>query len=317
MRLPSSALDILRSASLCYLAAPAARGPHVTPVVYALDRQRLWATISRGTVKAAAWRRRPQAGGMVRGPTGALLFRGTVTLYDALDPFTWPAVAFRALPLARASARFTLRNARFFAGYARDARQVPLAWTPPGRIVVSVDLDAGAVLDGAGAAGETWGAWEDDVASAAAFRGSATEPFPDGRLPEELEELLRPPTDATVGLAGPSGPLVLPARWTRLGGTYLAVVSRPGLELFGAGPEASAALVIDRASAWRAAKMTGILLRGPGEVLVPGRLRSGERSLAAALEGAGPLPPEPAVLRIRPDSAVWWKGWSSGTVGRP
>lgn len=317
MTLPSSALEILRSATLCYLAAPSSRGPHVTPVVYAVDRERLWATISRGTVKAAAWRRNPHAGGMVRGPAGALAFRGTVTLYDALDPFTWPAVAFRALPLARASTRFTLRNARFFAGYARDARRVPLAWTPPGRIVVSVELDAGAVLDRSGGeAAEQWGSWEGEVASATGFRASSTARFPDGLLPHGLDELLRPPTDAAVGVEGDSGPVVLPARWTRLGGTYVAAVPRSGLAPSGAGPEAVAALVIDRASVWRAAEMSGILLRGPADVLVPGRLRSGRRSLDSVLRGLAPLPADPAVLRLRPRSAVWWRGWSSGTVNR-
>ncbi|HEX2031817.1 MAG TPA: pyridoxamine 5'-phosphate oxidase family protein [Actinomycetota bacterium] len=316
MTVPSSALEVLRSAALCYLGAPSPRGPHVTPVVYAVDRQRLWATISRGTVKAAAWRRTPQAAGMVRGPAGALTFRGRVTLYDALDPFTWPAVAFRAVQLARASARFTLRNARFFAGYARDARRVPLAWTPPGRIVVSVELDAGAVLEGTEVA-EMWGPWEDGIAPAERFSASSTASFPDGRLPDGLDELLRPPTDAAVGVDGPSGPVVLPARWTRLGGTYLAAVARAGLELSGAGPRAVAALVIDRASAWRAAEMSGILLRGPADVVVPGRLGSGERSLASLLQGLAVQPGDAAVLRLRPHSAVWWKGWSSGTVDRP
>lgn len=315
--LPSEARAILRSGTLCYLGAPSDEGPHVTPVVFALDRSRVWATTSRRAVKAAAWRRRPVAGGLVRDGGRALVFRGQVTLYDALDPFTWPASVFRGPALARASARFTLKNARFFAGYARDARQVPLSWTPPGRVVVSVDLEAGAVVhEGDGTVAEAWGEWGSRVRSRRSFRSDVAGAFPDGRVPEELEDLLGSPGPGVVGLSGADGPVVLPARWLRADGSFYAVLSRDVLALAGPAAESRGALVVDRASAWRAARMAGLLLRGRTDVLVPQRLRSGREALLERARRAGPLPPDPVVVRLRPTAVVWWSGWTSGTVRR-
>ncbi|MGH2724120.1 MAG: pyridoxamine 5'-phosphate oxidase family protein [Actinomycetota bacterium] len=311
--LPSDARSLLRWGTLCYLAAPSPGGPHVTPVVFALDRSRLWATTSRGAVKAAAWRRHPVAGGLVQVGERAVAFRGTVTLYDALDPFTWPAVAFRAPAVVRASTKFTLKNARFFAGYARDARRVPLSWTPPGRIAVSVDLEAGAVLEGEDLV-DTWGEWGSEAAGRTSFRAARRSAFPDGELPEELGELVAPAGRGVLGLEGGDAPVVLPVRWARADGAYYAVLPRPLLALAGAPAEGQGSLVVDRASAWRAARMAGLMLRGPADVFLPGEVRSGRTSLLALARRAGPLPGEPAVVRLRPERAVWWSGWASGTV---
>ena len=315
MSLPSEARSVLRGGTLCYLAAPAEHGPHLTPVVFALDRNRLWGTTSRGAVKAAIWRRKPVAGGLVHAGDRAVTFRGTVTLYDALDPFTWPAAAFRAPAVVRASTKFTLKNARFFAGYARDARRVPLSWTPPGRIVFSVDLDSGAVLEGPEVV-ERWGEWGSGAGSRTSFRAGRRADFPDGKVPEELEALLASSGRGTLGLAGPQGPVVLPARWARADGAYYAVLPSSHVELAGAAAEGAGSLVLDRASAWRAARMAGLLLRGPADVFLPRRVRSGRDALLERAGKAGRLPEGPAVIRLRPDRAVWWSGWSSGTVAR-
>lgn len=54
--------------------------------------------------------------------------------------------------------------------------------------------------------------------------------------------------------------------------------------------------------------MKGVMLRGPADLVdEPG----GHDELDEQL---GDLPGEPAVVRIRPRSAVWWSGWASGTV---
>jgi hypothetical protein len=47
---------------------------------------------------------------------------GKRALYDVLDPSTWPLTLFRGPQVARASARFSVKNARFFAG---DEEAVP------------------------------------------------------------------------------------------------------------------------------------------------------------------------------------------------
>jgi nitroimidazol reductase NimA-like FMN-containing flavoprotein (pyridoxamine 5'-phosphate oxidase superfamily) len=313
-RIPDPVRDVLDRGILCQLAAPSPAGPHVTPVVFVRDGDRLWGTTGRGTTKAARWRRAPVAGGLVVVGDAAVTFRGAVTLYDALDPSTWWASATRGPQLARASARFTVKNARFFAGYARDAAHVPLAWTPPARVVFSVDLDAVAILED-GRLGRRWGSWNGDVESRPSFRRSHAGLEPD-RLPEELRDLVDRPGSGTLALHRGRGPAVVPCRWVRTGGVYNAVVSRRLLQLAGPGGDAAASLEIDRASSWRAALMQGLLLRGPSAVFVPSTVRSGATSLADVIAEAGSPGDAPAVVRITPHTAVWWSGWSSGTVGR-
>jgi hypothetical protein len=317
MALPDAARRVLHDGILCHLGAPGPGGLHVTPVVFVLDGDRIWATVARGTAKARRWRREPMAAGLVQVGDLALTFRGPVTVHDALDPGTWGVSILRAPQVVRATLRFSMKNARFFAGYARDAARVPLGWTPPGRVFASVELDAGALLDGAsGQVTERWGDWGSRVRSRREFRATRRDPGPEDRLPDDLRPLLEGPGRGVVGLEGPRGPAILPVGWIRADGWYHAVLPRAFLAL--ASPaEGPAALVMDRASSWRAAKMRGVLLRGPAETYVPGRVRPGREALMSRARRTGEVPDDPAVLRIGPESAVWWRGWASATVGRP
>jgi hypothetical protein len=316
-RVPGAARDILGAGTLCYLAARTEEGLHVTPVVFVLDGGRVWATTARRTVKARAWKGDRTAAGLVRLGDRAVSFRGKVTLYDALDPRTWPASVLRGPALARASTRFTVKNARFFAGYARDARRVPFSWTPPGRIAVSVELEAGAVLDlERGEVEERWGPWGDAVEGRATFRRTSRSRPPEAGAPAELRRGLGSAGPGALGVEGKLGPAVLPARWVRSEGTHYVVLPRPVLALAEVRKDVPAALVLDRASAWRASRMRGILLRGDAQVYLPDGMRSGREALLAHAGRAGTLPTDPAVLRIHTRTAVWWEGWASGTVGR-
>jgi hypothetical protein len=315
--LPSSAREILRAGTLAYMAARIRGGVHVTPTVFVLDGGRLWLTTARRTVKARAWQRDPRAAGLVRLGERALAFRGTVALYDALDPSTWPASVLRGPSLARASTRFTLKNARFFAGYARDAHRIPFAWTPPGRIVASVELEAGAVLDtSTGEVRDRWGPWGGRVQSRTAFRRTRGQRGPDERAPAEVRRAVGSAGLGALGLHTHRGPVVLPVRWARGDGAHYAVLPRAFLALSGAPAEGPGALVLDRASAWRAAHMRGILLRGRVQVFDPRRVRTGGEALMSRAAKAGDLPADPVVVRLQSRSAVWWLGWSSGTVRR-
>jgi len=312
---PDAARDVFERGSICYLAAPSPAGPHVTPVVFVLDGRRVWGTTSRGTTKVRRWRRAPVAGGLVRDRDRAVIFRGPVATYDALDPSTWPRSLARAPQVARASARFTLKNARFFAGYARDVGRLPLAWTPPARVVFSVDLESGALLEG-GRVTERWGSWGRRPEGRRGYRAVGTG-LPDRDLPEAVRSLLGRRGEGTLGLEGPGGPVVLPAVWGRSRGSFLVVLPRRLLALAEPSSERRASLVVDAASGWRAARMRGVLLRGEAEVFLPDEVRTGREALLRAMAAAGDLPSDPAVVRLRPRTAVWWEGWSSGTVGRP
>ena len=316
-RLPKAANEILERGTLCYLAAPSRLGPHVTPVVFVLHGGRVWLTTSRSAVKSRAWRRDPRAGGLIADGRRAVAFRGRVTLYDAFDPLTWPAIAFRAPSVGLAWTRFSMKNARFFAGYARDAYRVPFAWTPPGRVLASVDLDAGAVLDLDGeSVVERWGIEMRQVPSRRTFRERRGGSRPERSAPEGVRSVLGPRGGGVVGLASDDGPIVLPAAWARSDGTFYAAVTEPVAALANARAEARGALVVDHASTWRASKMRGLLFRGDLEVFAPDGVERGREALAARLGKVPNAPRDAVLLRLRPDVAVWWNGWSSGTVGR-
>jgi hypothetical protein len=323
--LPGPAADVLAGGVLCHLAVATSSGPHVTPLVYAVHDSRLWVTTARRSVKARAWRRDPRVSGLVREGSLALSFLGRVAPYDLLDPATWLPSALAAPTLTLAAARFTARNARFFAGYAVDARRVPLAWTPPGRVFAGIDLEAAAVLDTAsGQVVHSWG-WpmgvRRELPSRSTFPRTASRAGPLAAVPSEVRERVREAGDATVSAMAPGGrPVVLPARWAADDGLAMAVLPRSFLDL--AAPEGAtiaAAVTVDRASAWRARAMTGVLLRGEAGVVVPRMLRSGIRAAAAWIGRAGAAVDvdEAVLLALRPRSAVWWRGWASGTVAAP
>jgi hypothetical protein len=98
-------------------------------MVFAL-RGSVWVTTSRGSVKARAWRADPPSpDGAGRRRRGGL--HRNCRTYDLFEVGSWVRGLAAAPTLASASTRFTRKNARFFAGYAVDARHVPLSWTLP------------------------------------------------------------------------------------------------------------------------------------------------------------------------------------------
>jgi hypothetical protein len=338
-RLSREARHILDQGVLCYLATRGPRGPHLTPVVYVLDGGRIWVTTARGSVKARIWRRDPVVAGMVRAGERTLGFRGRVRTYDALDPVSWPAAALSGPRLVRATIRFSLKNARFFAGYAVDARRVPLAWTPPGRVFAAVRMTDTWIVDPAGHL-ETLERL--NVADRDPDREPDGPSQQDGRtryrrtFPPRLEQ--DPPLDEdvpsdvreSVGTAGrgalaveAGGRLtVLPVGWSRDGeGTYLVGASADLFELTGASRDAPVALTVDHASSWRAADMAGMLLQGTGHLFSPEATTRGRAALRRALdqvtrrdESSPPAAGGRALLVLRPERVVWWAGWTSGTL---
>jgi Pyridoxamine 5'-phosphate oxidase len=317
--LPSAAREVLQEGRFCYLSANTDHGPHVTPVVFAHDGESVWATTARGTAKARAWRTDASAAGLVQHGDMAVAFRGRVMAFDALDTSTWSPAIRRARDLMRAAARFSLKNARYFAGYARDVRNLPLSWTPPARLLVEVEIHAGAVLDlKADTVDEKWGRWGSRVRSRSAFRSSRGRDIPATGDLREIRQALGSSGRGVVGLKGSSGLVVLPMAWFRASseGAYYAVLPRSFLALAGSGPATAAGLVFDRTSAYRASRMRGVLVQGDADVFLPSAVRSGRDALLRKASRGASLPPDPAVLRVRPERAMWWKGWASGTVRR-
>lgn len=316
-RLPSDARRILENGTLCQLAVAAPSGPHMTPVVYVLDGDVLWITTARSSVKARAWRRDASVAGLVRAGGLAVGFRGRARTYDALDPLSWPAAAASGPRLARAATRFTLKNARFFAGYAADAHRVPLAWTPPGRVFVRVSLDAGFAANpalGDEAITSGWGSWPGGSSEmAASFVALAPSRSLDLGVPSDVRRRVGAGGEGALALASAGGLLALPVTWRRVAreGAYEARVPIGFADLAGVRRAAQAALVVEHLAGWRAAEMTGMMLRGRAELFARGRTRRGAAALAERA-GSGE-----ALVRVRPEAVVWWRGWSSGTVTAP
>ena len=309
--LSTAVRQVLDEGVFCSVATSTPRGPHGTPLVFAFSGGRVWLTTSRGSVKARAWRADPTMAGLVRHGDLAVSFTGRVHTYDLLDRGTWGASVAIAPAIARASVRFSKKNARFFAGYAVDARQVPFAWTPPGRVFVGIDVDRTALLDLRGV-DEGKGRWGGDVESHDTFRAAKQGDDPLASLPPEVAGPLGRDGSGTLAVTGAYGPVALPVRWRAEEAALYAALPEESLSLVDAGPDAPVALTVDLPSAWRARDMVGAMAQGSGSFHVLNRLGRGAKSartLVASID-----PDAGALVRIAPERLVWWKGWASGSA---
>lgn len=285
--LPPGAEAVLRTGTFCVVAARAGRRIHLTPVVFVHDGGRLWLTTSRSSIKARAWREDGRTAGLVGSRGRAVAFRGRVELFDLLDPSTWGESARRSPVITRAAARFTLKNARFFAGYARDAHRVPLSWTPPARVFASIELEAAALLDAdAGTVLDARGEWPGRPPSDTASPAAPGRDLMAG-LPDDVAEAVDRQGRGVVAL----GRTVLPAGWTARPRGFDLEMAPAHLELAGPDPSGPASVTAQRPSAWRAREMRGFMAQG-----------------FAAERARG--------LRLVPERLVWWSGWTTGTVAR-
>lgn len=312
---PSSAAGILGAGTLCWVAAETPRGPHVTPLVFAMSEGALWLTTSRRSVKARAWADEPAVAGLVRDGDRAVSFAGRATTYDALEPRTWPSSIAAAPSLAAATIRYARRNARFFAGYAVDAREVPLAWTPPGRVFARIDMERGAVIDG-DEVRERWGRWSGGTpVSGSSFRASSRLGDPLAGLPGGLASRLgRRGREAALAVEGEAGFAVLPVGWVATDHELFAAMPRAVAGLAGAAVGDRVALSIDSTSWWRARDMAGAMIEGSGSAYALDGLATGSGSAARLVAAAGVARTGSVLVRIRPRRVVWWLGWSSGAV---
>lgn len=309
--LSTAVQTVLEEGSFCAVATITPRGPHCTPLVFAYSGGRLWLTTSRGSVKAHAWKVDPGVSGLIRYGAASVTFTGTVTTYDALDRASWGSAVSGAVSISRATAKFSRKNARFFAGYAIDARQVPLAWTPPGRVFVAIDLERTALLEDDGVQ-EGRGRWGGDVTSHTSFRGMKKGDDPLGALPDDLREDVGRSGEGALTVQGARGPVVLPVRWRAEDAALYAALPAETLALASAGPDAAVSLTVGKPSAWRARDMVGAMVQGAGACYAGEQLGSGVK--AARGLAADMAPGADALVRLSPSRLVWWKGWSSGSA---
>lgn len=306
---------VLERGVFCHVAASTSAGPHVTPMVFALAGDRIWVTTSRRSVKAASWRRDDRVAGVVSDGAEAVTFAGRAAWHDLLDPTSWVRSAIEGPLVALASARFTRKNARFFAGYAVDANRIPFAWTPPGRVFVELRLERWALLE-RGRVRDTWGEWPDARPSVTVFRPNKGVDLV-ASLPDDVRAALGARGHGVLAVAGSAGPATLPVSWTIDPSGLVASAAEDALALAGATTATPpVALAIDRASSWRARHMIGAMARGTAEIASVAQLTTGVTAARSAVRAAaGDDEIDDAVaIRIRPGRVVWWRGWESGTV---
>jgi hypothetical protein len=308
--LSTAVQEVLDRGQFCAVATLTPRGPHCTPLVFANSGTRIWLTTSRRSVKARAWRTDPSVAGLVRHEGLAVTFTGSVRTYDALDRRTWAAAVAGATSIARATATFSAKNARFFAGYAVDAKQVPLAWTPPGRVFVGVDLERTALLDEQGVQ-EGRGRWGGEPGSHATFRNTkGVDPF--AALPVEVVEGIGHTGEGALAVAGERGLVVLPVRWRADASALWAAMPAETLALAGIDADAEVALMVDRPSVWRARDMVGAMFQGGAACFIDGSVGQGAKSMVTLARSISS--DATALVRVRPRRVVWWRGWSSGSA---
>ncbi|MEW6058796.1 MAG: pyridoxamine 5'-phosphate oxidase family protein [Actinomycetota bacterium] len=311
---PAAFVAVLERGSFCHVVAETDRGPHVTPTVFVMSGGSLWITTSRESVKARAWRLDRRVAGLVWADDAASSFVGRVQTYDLLDADTWARAVRRGAALVAASVEFTRKNARFFAGYAVDARHVPLAWTPPGRVFVEIQVERTALIEHGGIV-ETWGEWAPSVVSHERFRATRRGAGALDDLPTVVRDALGHEGHAVLAIDGRFGAVALPVVWTVEGPWLYAALPSTSLALAACSQESTpAALSIDRPSWWRAGRMVGAMAQGTAELFVLDRVRSGKASAAAHVASVGGDPSGAALVRLRPEQVVWWRGWTSGTV---
>jgi nitroimidazol reductase NimA-like FMN-containing flavoprotein (pyridoxamine 5'-phosphate oxidase superfamily) len=319
MSFVSSAVQgVFEQGQFCAVATTTPSGPHCTPLVFAYSGARIWLTTSRGSVKDRAWKADPAVSGLIRHDGLAVAFTGSVRTYDALDRATWSAAVAGATSIARATAGFSRKNAPFFSGSTKDAHKVPLAWVPPGRVFVGIDIERTALLDDAGVqeGRGRWGA-EAGAGSHDTFRASRSGHDPLAGLPPEVAPASVHPGDGALTLLGEHGEVVLPVRWGVDGSALYAVLPQEILALAAAEPDAPAALTVAEEGPWRATEMRGAMFQGTASSFLLDGLGRGGRSassIAEAIAGnTGRVVPT-ALVRIEPSRIVWWDGWSTGTI---
>jgi hypothetical protein len=139
-------------------------------------------------------------------------------------------------------------------------------------------------------------------------------------MPQDVSEAIGVSGEGSLAIAGSRGPVVLPVRWRLEDGALYAGLPTQTLALANAGPDAPAALTIDKASAWRAREMVGTMVQGTASMFLLDDVGSGVKAARAIYASMGPdreqpiVPTSEALIRIDPRRIVWWSGWTSGSA---
>ena len=308
--LSTAVQQVLDDGPFCAVATATPRGPHCTPLVFAYfgrpDMAHHVAWLGEDPcVEGRPERVRARA---LRGP-GRDLHR-----HRARPTTRWTAApGARRWRAPRRSPGPPLRSARrtpgSSPGYAFDARQVPLAWTPPGRVFVGIDLDRTALLDEDGVQ-EGRGRWGGEAVVARDLPAREAGPRPARRAARRHGGLARAQRRGCARRSRAlAGRWSLPVRWLAEPSALMyAALPAETLALAGAGPDAPVALTIDQASEWRARDMAGAMVQGEGRLPRARCAGLGCQDRQGDRRGTAPGRRTRSCASRR-TRLVWWKGW--------
>ena len=275
-------VDVLRAGRLLFLGVGTPHGPHVTPIAFDVEDDRLWIVVPRDSAKYRAVRADDRVGGLVRGTDHDVVLGGIATVVDPLRARGVSPDTLLDLPFAATG--YLSRNRRHVTGVLRDAASPTL---PLSRAALRIDITRVALLRGDRLVA-AWGHWGP---GSRLLHGDLEPETPRLRgVPQRLHRFLdRDAAFAALGWRGPAGPIVLPARRQATGRIR---TSAAALELCGALPAGRASLTVE-SSRHRLDSKRGLLLVGDARV-----------------RGKG----EVAEVSIRQQRLTWWHGSDTGTI---
>lgn len=272
-------------------AVPSRHGPHVTMQAGVVHLGRYWTTTSADAAKVRRLEDDPSACVVVSDGGRHEVLAGTVTVLRPLRPWTAVGDPVAAMSAGVAVARLTADHVDQLVGYLEAGAAVPAEFLPHRRVLLAVHIDRSLELDGVTVTDSSgWGAGSG--AALPSPRTRRARPLPFDTLPAAHRAMLEPGTACHLGLATPSGPVVLPAEWS---GTDRFVLSAPALEAVGADLAANASAVFDRSASRRPDEKLGVLLRG--------RVTLVDRD------------DEQAVVALDAARVTTWDGFASETIG--
>lgn len=148
-RLMEPAIErILREGRQAHVAVVSARGPHVTPELYAWAEQRLWVAFAHTTLKARVLSADPRVAVLVAAGGRSAVVEGTVDLFDLRRPQSLIGAPVRGLRAARGIASYAARNAEDLVAFARDLAFGRLGRRlPPSRVLAAVDVHESSLIE--------------------------------------------------------------------------------------------------------------------------------------------------------------------------
>ncbi len=236
-------------------------GPHVTMQAGVVHAGRFWTTSSASSLKARSVVAHGDATAVITLENGHRIVSGPTI---ALPPFRpWKALKdpLAAVLAGPAIAHLGISNTQQLIGYLEASGLIPLEWLPTRRVLLvtkierSLTLQNGMVVDATG----TWSRAAVHGALGTVPVGGSTGGLPEGSVSASHRPVVRSEARVHLGVATPTGPVALPARWV---GDDRFAVSADALGAITADLSGRGTAVFDQSTSRRPDEKLGVMFRG-------------------------------------------------------